>query len=154
MPQPARPLSQAVSDGKLWSEYEIEATVSLTDRALRNLKFADAFAVLDSYGDIGTLTGTAEGLFYRDTRFLSRFELRLEGRRPLLLSSAVHEDKAALSVELTNPDLQLGQDRLLRASRLQSTHGLAISAQHSDGKQAAQGIYDAFGAASKNLPPP
>jgi glycogen debranching enzyme len=114
MPQPARPLSQAVSDGKLWSEYEIEATVSLTDRALRNLKFADAFAVLDSYGDVGTLTGTAEGLFYRDTRFLSRFELRLEGRRPLLLSSAVHEDKAALSVELTNPDLQLAQDRLLR----------------------------------------
>jgi N-terminal domain of (some) glycogen debranching enzymes len=52
----------------LWSEYEIEAKTSLTDRALRNLKHADAFAVFDAHGDIGTLNDTAEGLFYRDTR--------------------------------------------------------------------------------------
>jgi glycogen debranching enzyme len=114
MPQTARPLLQAAPNANLWSEYEIEATVSLTDRVLRNLKFGDAFAVLDSHGDIGTETGTAEGLFYRDTRFLSRFELRLGGRRPLLLSSAIHEDKAALSVELTNPDVRLGEDKLPR----------------------------------------
>ena len=98
----------------LWSEYEIEAKTSLTDRALRNLKHADAFAVFDAHGDIGTLNDTAEGLFYRDTRFLSHLELLLEGRRPLLLSSAVHEDKAALSVELTNPDLQIDGERLPR----------------------------------------
>jgi glycogen debranching enzyme len=98
----------------LWSEYEIEAKTSLSDRALRNLKHADAFAVLDAHGDIGTLADTAEGLFYRDTRFLSHLELRLEGKRPLLLSSAVHEDKAALSVELTNPDLYSGDDHLQR----------------------------------------
>lgn len=98
----------------LWSEYEIEATTSLTDRALRNLKHGDAFAVLDAHGDIGTLSDTAEGLFFRDTRFLSRLELRVEGKRPLLLSSAVHEDKAALSVELTNPDLRIGDEKLPR----------------------------------------
>ena len=98
-----------------WSEYEIEATTSLTDRALRNLKYGDAFGVIDAYGDVGTLPETAEGLFYRDTRFLSHFEMRIEGRRPLLLSSAVHEDKAALSVELTNPDISIdGQHRLAR----------------------------------------
>lgn len=98
----------------LWSEYEIEAKTSLTDRVLRNLKHGDAFAVLDAHGDIGAVSDTAEGLFYRDTRFLSRLELRVEGKRPLLLSSAVHEDKAALSVELTNPDLRLGEERLPR----------------------------------------
>lgn len=98
----------------LWSEYEIEAKTSLTDRVLRNLKHGDAFAVLDAHGDIGAVSDTAEGLFYRDTRFLSQLELRVEGRRPLLLSSAVHEDKAALSVELTNPDLRLGEERLPR----------------------------------------
>src|SRR4051794_27512014 len=87
MPQTAG----AGSSPNVWSEYEIEAKTSLTDRALRNLKHADAFAVLDAHGDLGTLSDTAEGLFYRDTRFLSHLELRLEGKRPLLLSSAVHE---------------------------------------------------------------
>jgi glycogen debranching enzyme len=94
--------------------YEIEAKTSLSDRVLRNLKHGDAFAVVDAHGDIGTVDDSAEGLYYRDTRFLSHLELRLEGKRPLLLSSAIHEDKAALSVELTNPDLDIGQKRLQR----------------------------------------
>jgi glycogen debranching enzyme len=103
------------NDPNRWSEYEIEATTSLTDRVLRNLKYGDAFAVIDAHGDFGTSADTAEGIFYRDTRYLSHFEMRLEGKRPLLLSSAVHEDKAALSVELTNPDLTLsGEHRLPR----------------------------------------
>ncbi len=96
-------------DANFWSEYEIEAKTSLIGRALRNLKHGDAFAVFDSYGDIGAAGDTSEGLFYRDTRFLSRFELRIEGKRLLLLNSVVHEDKAALSVALTNPDIQLGE---------------------------------------------
>src|SRR5436189_3099021 len=91
------------ADANLWSEYEIEAKSSLTDRPLRNLKYGDAFAVMDAHGDIGAIKETAEGLYYRDTRYLSHFEIRLEGKRPLLLSSSVHEDKAALSVEMTNP---------------------------------------------------
>jgi len=116
MPESIRTSVSAVVEpsSNVWSEYEIEATTSLTDRVLRNLKHGDAFAVLDAHGDIGTLSETAEGLFYRDTRFLSHLELRLEGKRPLLLSSSVHEDKAALSVELTNPDLRLGDERLPR----------------------------------------
>src|SRR5690349_24849477 len=119
MPEPVRkvvapPTAAAGENANLWSEYEIEAKTSLTDRALRTLKHADAFAVMDSHGDIGNVTETAEGLFFRDTRFLSRLELRLEGKRPLLLSSAVHEDKAALSVELTNPDVKVDDDKLAR----------------------------------------
>ena len=96
------------------SEYDIETKTSLIDRALRNLKHGDAFAVFDRNGDIGAAGDTAEGLFYRDTRFLSRLDLRIEGKRPLFLSSAVHEDKAALTVELTNPDVQLGDEKLPR----------------------------------------
>src|SRR3954449_12619935 len=94
-------------DANVWSEYEIETYTSLIDRTLRTLKHGDAFAVLDGYGDIGTAQGTAEGLFYRDTRYLSHYELRIEGKRPLLLSSTMHEDKAAFSVDLTNPDVCL-----------------------------------------------
>lgn len=117
MPENIRAFAQPTPERhgpNLWSEYEIEARTSLTDHVLRNLKHGDAFAVLDAHGDLGTLSDTAEGLYYRDTRFLSHLELRVEGKRPLLLSSSVHEDKAALSVELTNPDLRLGDDRLPR----------------------------------------
>src|SRR6476620_2754262 len=100
-------------DQHVWSEYEIETQTSLVDRPLRTLKHGDAFAVLDMSGDIGTIGQTAEGLFYRDTRYLSRYELRLAGKPLLLLSSTMHENKAALSVDLTNPDLPLGNDEKL-----------------------------------------
>ena len=102
------------SEPNAWSEYEIDAQTSLVDRPLRNLKHADAFAVLDAHGDIGAIPGTAEGLFYRDTRYLSRFELRIEGRPPLFLGSVSVADKPALAVDLTNPDIQRGQERLPR----------------------------------------
>jgi glycogen debranching enzyme len=102
-------------NANVWSEYDIETHTSLIDRPLRTLKHGDAFAVLDSYGDIGTVPDTAEGLFYHDTRYLSHYELRIEGKRPLLLSSVMHEDKAALSVDLTNPDVPVGEhDKLPR----------------------------------------
>ena len=102
-------------DDKPGFDHEIEAQTSLVERSLRNLKHGDAFAVLDSYGDIGTIKDTPEGLFYRDTRYLSHLELRLDGKRPLLLSSVIHEDKAALSVDLTNPDIELdGSGKLAR----------------------------------------
>jgi len=108
------PQDESRNSPNLWSEYEIEAKSSLTDRPLRNLKYGDAFAVMDAHGDIGAIKETAEGLYYRDTRYLSHFEIRLEGKRPLLLSSSVHEDKAALSVEMTNPDVDRSDEHLQR----------------------------------------
>jgi glycogen debranching enzyme len=103
-----------IADANLWSEYGIEATTSLVDKPLRTLKHGDAFAVLDSHGDIGTTKDTAEGLYYRDTRYLSHLELRIERERPLLLSSTMHENKAALSVDLTNPDVLGSEGKLAR----------------------------------------
>ena len=37
--------------------------------------------------EIGDLDGMTSGFFSNDTRFLSRLELRINGERPLLLSS-------------------------------------------------------------------
>lgn len=88
------------------SEHYIEAEVSLVDRPLHTLKEGDAFAVLDRNGDIGAVPGAPEGLFFRDTRYLSRFALRFEGKRPLLLGSVLQDDNAALMVGLTNPDIR------------------------------------------------
>ncbi len=85
----------------------IEIEGSLVQRALLTLKDGDAFAVFDNYGDIGVIGTGPEGLYFNDTRFLSRYELRFEGKRPLLLSSVVQDDNAALSVTLTNPDVHI-----------------------------------------------
>jgi glycogen debranching enzyme len=86
------------------ARYDVEVETSLLGGSLQNLKDGDSFAVLNSYGDIGG-TSAAEGLFYRDTRFLSKLELRFQGRKLLLLNSSSHDDKAALSVDLTNPHI-------------------------------------------------
>ena len=83
----------------------IEAETSLVQRALRTLKHGDAFAVFDEYGDIGHAHNGPEGIYFNDTRFLSWYELQFEGVRPLLLSSVVQDDNAALSVNLANPDV-------------------------------------------------
>ena len=110
----AAPAASVIPEQNLWSEYEIDTAISLIDRPLRNLKHGSAFAVLDSYGDVGAVRDTAEGVYYRDTRYLSHFELRIEGKRPLLLSSILHDDKAALSVDLANSDVSTGGRNMLR----------------------------------------
>ena len=82
------------------------------------LKHGDTFAVLDNHGDMGAAAGGHDGLFYCDTRFLSRLELRLNGLAPLLLGCSVSDDNSVLNVDLTNPDifvdnkLTIGKDTL------------------------------------------
>ena len=92
-------------------EHYIAPQTSLVERVLRTLKFGDMFAVLDGNGDVGAVPDSPEGLFLRDTRYLSRFELRFEGKRPLLLGSVVEDDNATLAVDLTNPDVDLVHPR-------------------------------------------
>src|SRR6185503_18730956 len=44
------------------------------------------------------------GIYHEGTRFLSRFEIALERRRPLLLGSTVRSDNVLL-VDYANPDM-------------------------------------------------
>jgi glycogen debranching enzyme len=90
------------------SNFYIEPQTSLIEHPLRTLKHGDIFAVLDSYGDIGVGSHGPEGIFLRDTRYLSGFDLRFEGQRPLLLGSVVEDDNASLSANSSNPDIHLG----------------------------------------------
>lgn len=69
------------------------------------LKHDDAFVVVDGLGDIGA-SGGSDGLFFKDTRFLSRLELRMNGLQPLLLGSNVRDDNSSFSADLTNPDFE------------------------------------------------
>lgn len=89
-------------DGEI--SFYIAATGPST-RPRRNLKHNDCFAVFDSNGDIGASAGGTDGLYFRDTRFLGHFELLLNGGQLLLLGSNVRDDKALLTVDLTNPDI-------------------------------------------------
>jgi glycogen debranching enzyme len=70
------------------------------------LKDDDLFIITDTLGNISECTGeegnTSLGLFCRDTRFLSRLELQIEGRSPVLLSSTAQKG-FALSVLCANP---------------------------------------------------
>jgi glycogen debranching enzyme len=84
------------------------AIISEADRPpapVRVLKHGDSFAVFNPRGDIDPSTGAEQGLYYDGTRFLSRFELRLASRQPLLLSSTISEDNAVFTADLTNPDV-------------------------------------------------
>jgi glycogen debranching enzyme len=69
------------------------------------LKQDDTFVVVDSHGDIGAAAGGSDGLFLSDTRFLSHFELLINGMQPLLLGSNTRDDNTSLTIDLTKPDL-------------------------------------------------
>ncbi|MEB3180164.1 MAG: amylo-alpha-1,6-glucosidase [Nostocaceae cyanobacterium] len=84
----------------------------LSERPLPTLtiKDDDMFLLTDTLGNIASGMGVGSnaasmGLFCADTRYLSRLELQIDGRSPVLLSSTA--DKGfALSVLCTNPSIE------------------------------------------------
>ena len=80
-----------------------EAQLTLT------LKDDDLFLITDTLGNISGCLGdgaiASMGLFCRDTRFLSRLELQIEGRSPVLLSSNAQKG-FALSALCANPRIE------------------------------------------------
>jgi glycogen debranching enzyme len=86
-------------------QFLIPATISLQERRPRTLKHGDMFAVFDHYGDAISGPGGSDGLYFRDTRYLSWCQLRINGVRPLLLGSTLRDDNATLTCDLTNPDI-------------------------------------------------
>jgi glycogen debranching enzyme len=87
-------------------KFYIQATSSRTDDRTRVLKHGQMFAVFDRHGDMLPVGLGEQGLYFDGTRFLSRLELRVGGRRPLLLSSTVKKENDLLAVDLSNPDLK------------------------------------------------
>jgi glycogen debranching enzyme len=100
--------AEAPSEGPFY----ITATQA-AGRPPRTLKYGDTFVVLDSRGDIAAASGRSAGLFHLDTRYLSRFEVLVNGAPPLLLGSNLSDDNSALFVDLTNPDIISDQRILL-----------------------------------------
>jgi len=63
------------------------------------LRDCDTFLLADAVGDI---QGRDDGLFTSDTRVLSRFELKVGGRRPSLLGAGLSRDSSLFTAQLTN----------------------------------------------------
>jgi glycogen debranching enzyme len=105
MPPPERTLESHAAGPD--DQFSIVAEPRRAPQAQRVLKQGDTFAVLDHLGDIGTEPGE-QGLYHRGTRYVSRLQLLLAQRRPLLLSSTVTDDNVAFIGDLTNVDVQRG----------------------------------------------
>ncbi len=76
------------------------------------LKHEESFAIFDTFGNIKSGETGEQGIYYKGTRFLSRYEMFICDKRPLLLSSAIKEDNSVFTVDLTNFEI-LDKDRFL-----------------------------------------
>jgi len=114
MTTPSKLSEKIVLDGKTFISAEKlpipewPCVVSERPQPTLTVKDDDLFLVTDTMGNISSCSpdesNSSMGLFCRDTRFLSRLELQINGRSPVLLSSTT--DKGfALSVLCTNPKI-------------------------------------------------
>lgn len=69
------------------------------------LKDGDTFAVLGEHGDINGASAGHQGLYYGDTRHLSRLALRIGGLAPVLLHASTRRDNTAHITNLVTPPL-------------------------------------------------
>ncbi len=105
---------------KVGSDYYIRASSLTSRRTTRVLVNGESFAVFDVGGDILETPDEPLGFFHRDTRYLSRFELKIAGETPYCLNSYASEENAQLRVNLSNPDLTLdGGDLELARNSIQ-----------------------------------
>ena len=100
------------SDLKTEFDFYTQASSQIGRRTTRTLVNGEGFAVLDSSGDIIVSAGEMLGFFRSDTRYLSGFELRIDGKLPSFLNSHLNADQTELRVNLTNPDLTDGVERI------------------------------------------
>ncbi|MBL8012793.1 MAG: amylo-alpha-1,6-glucosidase, partial [Candidatus Omnitrophica bacterium] len=89
---------------RVQNQFYILADSSLADEKRRVLKHAYTLGIFDQRGDICPLGFEHHGLFFEETRFLSRYRLLLEEKSPLLLSSHIKKGNDFLIVHLSNPD--------------------------------------------------
>jgi glycogen debranching enzyme len=94
---------------KFKNQYYILASSSLADDRTMVLKHGDCFGVFDRYGDIHPIGQGAQGLYHGGTRYVSKMELLINGKRPLILSSGLKEENELLTADLSNPDLLKGE---------------------------------------------
>lgn len=96
-------LRSAGSGGR---DFHVHVSSLTTRRVTRVLANGQCFAVFEIGGDILDRPDEPLGFFHNDTRYLSRFELRIAGEIPYLLDSYASHEKAQIRINLSNPDLE------------------------------------------------
>jgi glycogen debranching enzyme len=94
---------------QLENKYFISVNSTYADNRIKVLNHADTFGIFDRWGDIKQIGEEVQGIYHQGMRFLSNLELRINDKRPLLLSSSVKDENEILSVDLTNPVLYVGE---------------------------------------------
>jgi glycogen debranching enzyme len=98
-------------------QFYVRSTSSLADAWTAVLKHGDTFAIFDRHGDIQPIGAIEHGIYHNGTRYLSQRVLRIDGERPLLLSSTVDAANIVLTVDLTNHEITaIGQDSILQGT--------------------------------------
>ncbi len=92
-------------------QFYVLATSSFADDRTRVLKYGETFAVFNRFGDVESAGVGEQGIYYRGTRYLSRFVLRFGSNSPQILRSTIQDDNAFLTVDMMNHDIYKG-DRL------------------------------------------
>jgi len=78
----------------------------------RVIKENDLFLLTDLSGDIPEGQTEGLGLYAKDTRFLSRMELKINGNKPMVLSSEADQNYIS-TIILTNPHMEEGDKLIL-----------------------------------------
>ncbi len=107
-PREAKPEPRTVI--KVGTHFYIHASSLASRRATRVLVNGESFAVFEAGGDVLETPHEPLGFFHRDTRYLSRFELKIAGETPHYLNSYISGENAQLRVNLSNPDLKIGTE--------------------------------------------
>lgn len=93
--------------------YYILATSSYADDRTKVLNVGDTFAIFDRWGDNKQIGQGVQGIYHEGTRFICDTEFRINGYRPLLLSSNIKIENEIFSIDLTNPRIELEENRVL-----------------------------------------
>jgi glycogen debranching enzyme len=95
---------------KVGADFYVLASSVGSRRATKVLVNGESFAVFDVGGDFLESPLEALGFFHQDTRYLSRFELKIAGETPYYLDSHTSTDNAQIRISLSNPDLGVQGD--------------------------------------------
>jgi glycogen debranching enzyme len=98
---------------KVGSNFYVLVSSLTSGRETRVLADAQSFGVFEVGGDIAASPLEALGFFYKDTRFLSAFEMSIARQKPYFLNSYLSDDNAELRANLTNPDLTGREDKVI-----------------------------------------
>lgn len=86
---------------------ELQAGSHRISEDVQVLKGGDTFALFDHAGQIGMPGDCEQGLYHLGTRHLSKWELFINGQRPMLLNATVKQDNSLLVVQMTTRDLNI-----------------------------------------------